>query len=234
MNTRAIDEFKEASGSVLNVGRLLRVDPDTVYRYLAGERQHYDLEWALTQDIGQRCTERVLALIRGTGIDDREVWLEAKKCPRCRHYDFFRVHGESITGRTLYLECSGCKSILRYIARNPGNTNAYRTDLDTDTLIAEYQAGATLKEMAEKHGTHKSVIRYRLVSRGVEMRPRTTTAQGDRGRKRFVDRCAMRRQRFAPDVIALSARGLSVRAIGMRVGVSRPLVKRILREQGAA
>lgn len=237
MNTRAIDEFADAGGSIYHLAKLLRCEPDTIYRFLAGDRQHYDLEHALTQDIGAHATARVLALIRGTGVDDREVWLEAKRCARCKHLDFFPIHSESITGRTLWLECNACQHRIRIVNQPARNRTPQRPDIDTATLASQYQAGATLEELANLYNANRSTIRRRLVRDAripMRLRPLVPPEAAEKGRQAYYENKRARRVAVAPTIAWMRAEGFNYTAIGRAVGLSRETVKRILREEVAA
>jgi hypothetical protein len=45
------------------------------------------------------------------------------------------------------------------------------TDAQLAKLVADYDAGASLRELGERHGRHHTVIRRVLLKAGVELRP---------------------------------------------------------------
>lgn len=239
MITGAFEEFKNAGGSTHAVALTLGIEPDTVYRLLAGERKHYDLEHALTQDIGASAAARVLAYLNGTEIDEREVWMTPKRCTGCNLYDFFPIHSESPTGRTLYLECTACGRVLQY-KNQPARRKPQRPNLPpAEVLAAEYHAGAILTELGARYGVSKTAIRYRLLKHAkVTLRPRVpprSTSETRRdGLRVILNNRRQRRLRALPKIREMHALGHNYTDIERAVGISRTTVKRILIEEGAA
>jgi DNA invertase Pin-like site-specific DNA recombinase len=87
-------------------------------------------------------------------------------------------------------------------------------DSEVEQLVAAYQAGSYVYELAEKFGCHRDTVSRRLKSRGVQMRG---TALG----KKQLD-----------EAERLYASGLSYTEIGKRIGANRSAVRRRLRERG--
>lgn len=73
-------------------------------------------------------------------------------------------------------------------------------------VAAEYRAGATLVELARRHGPSATMLRRLLLEHGVVMRP----TGGKRVRARYA---------------ALRARGWTLAAIGRKYGVTRQAVR---------
>lgn len=88
---------------------------------------------------------------------------------------------------------------------------------DLAKLIAEYEAGASLCELGERHDRRWTVIRRALLQAGVELR-----AQGQR--RKAVPEI----RRMAHDY----EKGATVLALEARYGVKRDTITRNLREQG--
>lgn len=90
-----------------------------------------------------------------------------------------------------------------------------------DRIAVEYRAGATLDQLADRHGVSPQTIRRRLVAAGVELR-RYTLRDGAR-RQHHVDPEAMRR---------LRAGGASTREIGETLGFPEEVVRKRMIEAG--
>lgn len=83
------------------------------------------------------------------------------------------------------------------------------------SIAEEYRAGATLQELARKHGSYLGRVIAELMSLGVELR-RKGPAEKANSRQRHQE------------MLALRESGMSVQAIGTRFGITRQRVQQIL------
>lgn len=98
----------------------------------------------------------------------------------------------------------------------------HRKGPPTDTLIAEYRAGATTTELAAKYSMHHTAIGGRLRRAGVEIRPARARALYDNGPQ-------------VQEAIRLYCKeGISMATIARRLGTSHSTVQRALAEFGVA
>ncbi len=86
-----------------------------------------------------------------------------------------------------------------------------------ESLVAEYAAGASTYELAERYGVRRDTVTARLKRAGVEVRPGAAVA---------LDEAAERR------VATLYRDGLSMRSIARQLGVSDNTILKALRAQG--
>lgn len=91
------------------------------------------------------------------------------------------------------------------------------TDAELAKLVADYNAGASLRQLADENGTHHTVIRRALLKAGVQLRPM--------GQRRMP----------VPDVRRIARdyqRGMTLLALQAKYGIKRDTITRNLREQG--
>jgi transposase-like protein len=125
----------------------------------------------------------------------------------------------------------GSTSVYRILQRNgitdrTGGIQAWRersrtfTDEQAEALAAEYSAGASIKELADKYACNPVTVRKNLVKLGV---PRRNRGAQHRRVSGIEDQQVVRL--YCDDE-------LSQTAIGERLGMSQAVVSRILRSHG--
>jgi lambda repressor-like predicted transcriptional regulator len=98
------------------------------------------------------------------------------------------------------------------IQRGTWSMRTSRTSQIGRTLVVEYEAGATARGLARKHGLHRSTVVRKLRQAGVSTGQRKLSASHE----------------LVAEIQELREQGLSLRAISRRVGVSHPSVHRLL------
>ncbi|AGJ77173.1 hypothetical protein B6N38_05940 [Cutibacterium avidum] len=100
------------------------------------------------------------------------------------------------------------------VVRTVGMAQTFLTPSEVDQLVADYEAGSGVQELAEKYGIHRATVFAHLQRREVPRR-----------------RPGLKEQEQA-EAVRLSRGGMSMRAIGRRMGVDRKAVRVALVEAG--
>jgi IS30 family transposase len=99
------------------------------------------------------------------------------------------------------------------IRRGTWSVRTSRTSQMGRTLVDQYEAGETARGLARKHGLHRSTVARKLRRAGVPTGQRKLSASHE----------------LVAEIAELRDRGLSLREIGKRVGISHPSVHRLMR-----
>lgn len=157
----------------------------------------------LELDGAQRCEKCARAVVSRAA--QRERWAQAEKEERRR-----AAREEATRPRP---------KPKRRAPRAAGRQGAPRVDLPVADLIAAYQAGAKMRDLAEQYGCSKPTIQRRLVEAGVEIRRDT----------RRVDTPL----ELVEQVCKLYVDGkLSLTDTATRLGITQAVVARVVREAG--
>ena len=90
----------------------------------------------------------------------------------------------------------------------------FLTAAEVDALVGDYLAGMSVKALAERYGTHRATVFSHLRRRNVPSR-RPGLGIGEKA-----------------EAVRLARAGVSMRAIGRRMGVDRKAVREALAEAG--
>lgn len=100
------------------------------------------------------------------------------------------------------------------VVRTVGMAQTFLTPSEVDHLVADYEAGSGVLELAEKYGIHRATVFAHLQRREV---PRRRPGLNDQEQA---------------EAVRLSREGMSMRAIGRRMGVDRKAVRALLINAG--
>lgn len=100
------------------------------------------------------------------------------------------------------------------VARTVETVQTFLTAAEVDHLVAEYEGGAGVQELAEKYGIHRATVFAHLRRREV---PRRRPGLNDHEQA---------------EAVRLSRDGMSMRAIGRQMGVDRKAVRVALVDAG--
>jgi hypothetical protein len=96
-------------------------------------------------------------------LDDEEI---------CRRY----LAGESTVELALAMSAAPLTISRRLricgVPMRPRKTPGLRHRMETDLMVAAYEAGLSIRTIGERHGLCGQAVRQRLIKRGVRMRPR--------------------------------------------------------------
>lgn len=92
-----------------------------------------------------------------------------------------------------------------------------------EQMVSRYEAGASLKNIAEELGISAETVRQKLLSRGVAIRPRGATVFGSNGGQPTATE---------KEIIAGYREGASIRALGRTHGVSEKAISNLLKRHG--
>lgn len=100
------------------------------------------------------------------------------------------------------------------MVRAVGMTQTFLSSAQVDELVASYESGATLVELAERFSIHRRTAAAHLVRRSIPIR------------RRGLDECHL------AEAVELYDEGLSLMEVGLRFGVSQQAVRRALAAEG--
>lgn len=102
------------------------------------------------------------------------------------------------------------------MVREVETVQTFLTAVEVDRLVADYQAGAGVLELANRYGIHRATVTAHLRRRDV-LRRSTGLDVNERA-----------------EAVRLYRAGLSLRAIGQRLGVGRKTVRAVVISAGVA
>lgn len=180
---------------------------------------------------------RLLADLYPEAYSDDEGF--TARCEKCRaDVDHDILYESSLR---MKLRCRDCGR-RRYVHRFPRTrpSNAFTAfPVATETLARDYQAGMTLRQVADKHGfSSESTVRVRLLKAGITPRPRgprdetkhLSQLAAARGRR---IKSARSKERAAP-VLEMWSQGLPASIIAERLGMSAKAVYDTIHNQRLA